>query len=491
MALAAGLLTLSLFVVLDLLSVRGYMIFADEANILSIAAAWHNKQPMYHPVDSRDLCYSLMYGPLTFLVQVPLLVLGAGNYAVLKSVVALVNLGTCVALFSLLRKAVDGAAALCLTTFVLCALLANPSDSFGVRADPWVLLAMTLAVRCALIEAEIPAAILTGLAAGIGLGFKVTTAPAVLVVLLILYRRLGLRAATIAGVAAIVMVLAPFAVRGISLKNYVEWLLLTIHHGVDRALLLPSGAYLVFLVLPLLMAYWSGLNPWRRSKYTGFPAEQVLLAGCLIFSCLLAAKPGAGPWHFWQLLPLLVLYFGRAIQAESGTQASKARLDRLVAMVAVGSMLVALLNARRDFTVLSRPSASDVAILEKGEQEIAMYRAIYRGRPVEMGYGDAPAETSESLRYLLPLAGERFALDENTVDVEMVAGRRFPDGIAEQMSHCHDDVWLIPNGERPFAGGGDIFFPTALRMAFDDHYEKERTGSVFDAWVCHAQASSP
>jgi uncharacterized membrane protein len=99
--------------------------------------------------------------------------------------------------------------------------------SLGLRADIWIILFATLAILCSLLEAELPAAILTGIMGGVMIGLKISTGPAILFPLLLLYRRFGFRALITTSLVAITTALAPFALTNISLHNYVSWVLFT------------------------------------------------------------------------------------------------------------------------------------------------------------------------------------------------------------------------------------------------------------------------
>lgn len=93
LAMGAGLLTSAIFVVLSLYSIHSYMLDgADEADILSIATASLHGQPMYHAVNSPNFSYSMLYGPLTFLIYRVGLVIGGGRFWVLRAMLVAANL---------------------------------------------------------------------------------------------------------------------------------------------------------------------------------------------------------------------------------------------------------------------------------------------------------------------------------------------------------------------------------------------------------------
>ena len=464
LALACGALTLTMFVALNFVALRGYFIWGDEANILSIAAAGLHGQPVYHAVTSPDLCYSLMYGPLTFLVYQALLVIGGGRFWILKAAVGLVNLLTCAVLFSILRKFVRRETALALIAFPLCALLLQAPSSFGIRSDAWIVLAMALATRSALIESEFLASVLTGVAAGIAIDFKVTVAPTFLLLLLMLYRRWGIKSVFISAGSSIATALVPFALPSVSLINYLSWLLATGHEGLDRNLVIYSFHYAVFLAAPLILLQLLGINPWQKKLHTGSVAEKCLLTVCLLLAAVISAKPGAGPWHFWSLLPILTAYLALAIGRSP--QSSPVRLEYGVLLIALGSTLIAVADLRRDFIALCAPSATITEMLKDGRQDLDLYEALYRGRTLQMGYGESPDEVAETLRYILPLNGQRYTLDGSAFSVESSDGLPFPHGIIEKMERCSNSVWLFLMGNAHSSVASGSYFPRTSATHF-------------------------
>lgn len=480
-AFGSGILTLLVYVSLNIVSLRGYMMFSDEASIISIAAASLRGQPMYHPVTSPDLAYCLMYGPFTFLVYELPLVLGDGRFWVLKATVVLANILTCFTLFSIVRKFVERNTAVAVISFPLCALLLNVACSFGIRSDAWIVLAVSLAVRSALFESEFVAAMLTGVTAGIAIDLKVTAAPALFLILLMLYRRLGIKAASIAVGIATLTALAPFAFPGISSRNYVEWLLETRNHGIDHELLIHALFYVAFLVTPLALLAIFGVHPWKKTALTGSTTEKLLLSACLLISAIVAAMPGAGPWHFWQLLPILTAYLAIAI---GGSQISGTRLEFAILLIAMGGAAVTIVSLRRDYSILRAPSPAVARILQTGRKELDLYGLLYPGRTIQMGYGGVADEWAESIRYLLPLRGQYYSLDVDAWSVEIQDGLRFPVGVIDRMNRCTNDVWLIPHKAQPFVDRQFVQFPKSLRDSFLSHYEVARTEEIFDVWTC-------
>jgi hypothetical protein len=475
LALGAGLLTLGIFIGLNLYSLHSYMLDPDEADILSIAAL--HGQPMYHAVHSATYSYSMMYGPLTFLMYRVGLVVGGGRFWVMRAMLVMVNLGLCVVLYSIFRKVVRRDVALALMALPLCQLLVQLKYAFGLRPDIWIVLAIALAVRSALMDSEWTAAVLMGLFGGIAVDIKATVGFAFLLLLLMLYRRSGLKFVVIAAGVAAVTALAPFALPDISLVNYWSWLTLARHEGRSARMIGVAGAYAVFLILPLVVMRLNGIRIWADRRGRRSTLEISLLAGCVLVAIAVASKMGAGIWHFWQFTPILAAYV--AVAAGRVKAERTEWLANAMYIVALGSLVVALAYVRRDVALLQAPEPAVQEQLRMGRQEIDAYMKLYRGRTIQEGYGERHSPV-ESLRYIPVLRGQPYTLDgSERLEVFFVP---FPAGILEGMEHCSNNVWLIPHGERPMVFW--YVFPPALHDTFVREYRMDQQSKELDAWVC-------
>jgi hypothetical protein len=215
-AFAASLFVLCAYLTIALDSLRCLMIQQDEANIISISAATLRGLPMYHPPLSPNFSYSLMYGPLTFLIySVALVAGGVNHFWIMRGAVVMAALLLCAALFFLLRKFVS--------------------------------------VVSSFLEVEFLAVLLTGIFGGAIIGLKISAAPALLFPLLLLYRKFGFRALAYSLLATIATTLAPFAVPNISLHNYIAWIQFTRSEGISAASALSNVLFAIFLISPCLI----------------------------------------------------------------------------------------------------------------------------------------------------------------------------------------------------------------------------------------------
>jgi hypothetical protein len=488
-ALVAGVVTILLFIGFNLQSVRCFMLDIDEANILSIAAASLHGQPVYHPVHALDVSYTYMYGPITFLVYRLLLHLGHGAFWPFRLLLVAANLTSCAVLFSIVKKFVRWQTALAVLALALCLQLQYVYVGFGLRSDAWILLATSLAVRCALMDAEWPAILLSGVFAGMAMDFKLTVAAALLPLGLILYRRLGIRAAVLGTLVALGTAPFPFLMPCFSLRNYLSWVLFSGAAGPDPYMVPGCFLYAVFLALPLLTLRAFGFDPWpmpaaaaalnRPGSFLWL--EPAALGLCLLVAAYVSSKIGAGSYHFWYLLPFLLAYLGAAISRGHTLDSVNLRLDYIVCLIALSSGLFALSFASRDRQRLPPRSAEINQQLHLGRQEIQQDMERYHSRTLQVGYGDGKDNPVALLRYLPILQGQPYTLD-GSGRIE-TARLPFPEGFLRTLATCRNDVWLIPHHERPFDNN---FFPQILHDTFVAHYTVQQQGQVFDAWVCDA-----
>jgi hypothetical protein len=98
LASAAGLLIRCAHLAITLSSLRCFTIQQDESNILIISAAGLRSLPIYNPPASPDSSYSLMYGPVTFLIySVASIAGGIDHFWIVRAAVVIANLGLCAA----------------------------------------------------------------------------------------------------------------------------------------------------------------------------------------------------------------------------------------------------------------------------------------------------------------------------------------------------------------------------------------------------------
>lgn len=475
-AFAAGVLVLCTYLAITLDSLRCFLIQQGEANIISISAASLRGLPMYHSPFSPNLSYSLMYGPVTFLIyRVALVAGGINHFWIMRASVVMASVGVCAALFLLLRRFVSAVTAVALLTFPLSILLQHPENSLSIRSDIWIVLFTALAILSSFLEVEPLAVLLTGICGGLIIGLKISAATAILFPLLLLYRRFGLRASAYSLLTIIAIAFAPFALSNVSLTSYIAWIVFVRSEGISIASMFSNVLFAIFLLSPCLMMelYMRRFGLAFRDRVPEF----LIIVFCVI-PAVLTSKYGSGLHYLWHIVPSIVVYIA-LIARDMATVPDEER-GLPIYYVAVACTLFACVYVPRAYGYVRISMMPPGIALAR--QSIDRYLELYRGHSsVQMGYGSVDGDDLSDLRYVLVYQGQPYTLEGNTARFETML-LPFPDNVLKQMDNCKDDVWLVPHSEKPF----DLWvFRDSLRSAFLRNYAVDRTDGVYDAWVCN------
>ena len=486
------------------------MIWHDEANILSIAAAYCEGEPIYHAVTAPAF-YSLFYGPSTFLIFGLFLAIFPHPIPAIKIGIFVANSIELLLLFIAMRTWASRPVALSLFPIATTFLLAYPGVLLGMRGDPWLLCCITLAAVCALrgtFLGPIGSAVIAGILGGFAVDFKATVAPAVCLVFAIIYRRYGFRASLVSATASIATALGIFSLPHISLRNYVAWLIISSHQRFLKSTCLGNLVAAGFLLAPIVCVMILGSKPVRvrRSSWS----VPLLGAFALIICIVTGSKDGAGLWHLWPMLPFLLITaayqfserFETLDQVPEKTAAKReldpdrgpARTSIVLASIAVAGTFVSMYFSARAIAVVRPTGGSEWRTTESSAQR-SVESIIARSSPGEnlsMGYGRQVTDYRTDLRFELPLANQDYFFDENSVVEGVKAGFPIPAGVLHRILGCRD-TWIIPHGEAPFSAvrigvlpvtTTAYIFPDELRLHFADSHMLFQQGDVFDIWKC-------
>ena len=479
-AFVASVFVLCAYLTITLDSLRCLMIQQDEANIISISAATLRGLPMYHLPVSPDFSYSLMYGPLTFLIySVALVAGGVTHFWIMRGAVVIAALLLCAALFFLLRKFVSAITAVTLLAFPLSVLLQHPEISLSMRSDVWIFLFTALAIISSFLEVEFLAVLFAGICGGAIIGLKISAAPAVLFPLLLLYRKFGIRALAFSLLTTIATTLAPFAIPNISWHNYIAWIVFTRSEGISVASASSNVLFAIFLISPCLIMelYMRRFGLAFRNRIPEF----LIILLCLSLA-VLTSKNGSGVHYLWHVVPSIVVYM--ALVAKEMSAIPNEDRATPIYYIAVACTLFACVNLPRAYGYIkSSIMPPGIAV---ARQSIDKYLDLYRDRSsVQMGYGSVDGDYRPLIRYLLVYKGQPYRIEGNTGRLE-TALLPFPVNVLHQMSSCTNDVWLVPHAQMPF----ELWvFPNSLRTTFLQNYSVDRTDGVYDAWVCNRAAT--
>jgi hypothetical protein len=477
---------------------RAGFLWHDEPNILSIAAAYLHGQPMYHDRGAGET-YSLLYGPSTYLIYVPLLKWFSRPLLAIRIAGFVINLANLAMLYLIPRKRLSAGLSLCLLPVAIAFLLSLPNHMFGVRGDQVLLLCLTAALLCAERLPAIPAAAASGALCGVALDFKVTVVPIVCLLLYLLWRRWGWRYAALAAAVTVAAGVSPFLLYGISWSHYVSWMALSRQQGFTRGLLAVNLLAAAFLLLPGVILRIGTMQVVRAKAGQSFDSTASVLFILSLCSCILTgSKNGAGPWHLWPLLPFIMLW---TAEAAAGTSLDSGRDEKrfppvrhMVSAIAMAATIITLRAGFRDLRIVHPAGERQQRNLESAAQEeIAGRIAQFPGQNIAMGYGRMADDPRSSERFELALAGENYFLDESAL-VESIKERLpMPPALQQRILGC-EDLWLIPHAEPPFATlrGGDMpndgtpfLFPDPIRTGFPLTHALLATGNSYDVWGCN------
>ncbi|MEO6922429.1 MAG: glycosyltransferase family 87 protein, partial [Bryocella sp.] len=447
--------------------------------------------------------YSLFYGPATYLIYAPWMNGHLTSLLPLRLAVSLADAASVALIYAALRPRLaraEAMAALCVTIIVV---MPYPDEFLGLRGDPWLLLACSLAMFLSLRPRSrwtLSSMLIAGAAMGLAIDVKITAVPVACLVAAIALRRFGKAAALIALVSAAVVSLSVFLLHGISFREYVFSLHTASHQPLLRSNLLLESLVLLVLLLPALRG---GVRQAirivrQRAGTIVLTTGLVSLAICMVAG----SKYSAGPWHLWPLVPFLVAtaIFTEAKVLIPSDIKVPTRISGMAyaTSLAIAGCVVALLWGATDMKMLCPLLSQSFRRAEVVDAiELRQDVTSDHGRNVVMGYGNNLNDERTNLRYRLILAGERYDFDENEVVEAQKASVKIPAAALLRIQRCDDD-WILPHGDTPFSAikdwlvPGDNFepmFPAALRSSFSETYTLAKAGTAYDLWSCRANLS--
>ena len=450
----------------------GFLV-AFGANVLSIAAAHYNGQQMYHAVGGAQL-YTLVYGPYTYLVYEPLLH-GLHALTAVKIEMLGVDLLAVASLLVLMRRHLAWPGALALTGLGASVLLAVPAGILGIRGDVWAVLALTLALLAVEARQWLFAAIGVGMLCGFAVDLKATLAIEASLLVLLLWRRHGSKAALVATLAAVVVAAAPFTSASISWQNYVAWLRLSGHRDFFPSLLTGNVLFAAMLFLPALLV------PNRKS-FGRWP-ERLLFALAVLAAITVGAESGGGAWHLWPLLPFVLLW--------TAQQLAQREAPRLTAALALAALVVSARYGARAIRIELPHATRAARTLERDEMsELIVLAQSYSSTRVEMAPGASMDSGADDLRFFLIESGEPNEIDMVAAGEALKTDPLLINPVVTTVAGC-GTFWAVPHGEIPFSTRNNNetratypqVFPEPVRAAFLTGHHLGLRGVFYDLWT--------
>lgn len=456
--------------------------FIDHVEPQIAAVGWlhHTGQPLYHPLDGRQV-YS--GGPY-----------GAGS---------ILMVSVCYALFgpSLLAAKAASAFALLLTMLLgahflwredrgrwlggmvaFLALLALPfGAAFWLRADPAILAIATIGTGLAWCAGRVSAMFGAALCLGAICWLKVHGAFYLFPGFIVLLARFGPGPFLFAGVTGAVLGAAQFLPWTGHGENFAAVLRLYSGNAIVPERISPMLQWTVVFTAPV----WSALiapGAWRSIRSDALLRWTLPATVLAIFTmAVLAARPGLGYWHLLPFAPVIALLAARVRRIAP----LRARLGSII-WTGWWLAVALLVFTRHDDVILQLHDGTVRSEL----REIDQIRARYPGHIVLMGLGEdlhRPSYRRTFQRAQLALTGNPYPYDL----VVMMDYRHLglPESLASPPGLLPVDkpaVVLVPAGETPWAArsifGGNAVSPE-FRQRFETHYHLGQRGEHYDAWV--------
>jgi hypothetical protein len=477
---AASLATIGAYVVIAIwYASRATFFDPAEPTITAVAWVFAKGQPLYPALDAPER-YAHIYGPVLFMAHAAAFAVFGPCTLASKSIgvgAALTGLALAYVAF---RKQAGTAAALAATAACVLIYFCFDNVSYWTRSDPMLIAAVAAGLWASCLRDWRASSIIAGVALGLATNLKLTGPVYFLPMLALIASTHGLRAVASAAAIAVPVAGAPFLLPQVSLTHFREYFELSARNGLVPLRMRQNLEWAVFLSAPTAAWLWAAraARPGVSVRVLVDPFVPVLAVAVAIV-IVVAAKPGAGPFH---LLPFVPLFAYAVLRAPA-----EAWRRPIAAQVLAACILAALAMAvPRQIvfvtTVMNRPLESAVA-------ELRQFAAAHpRGR---MAVGYAGTSYLSFARPELVFRTDDYLLDAPAVQEHRLSGLEIPLATRRAMDTCRIEYWLIPSGGEPFLVPGAYqpdgpreVFPPDFRAAFLARYERGGSTGQFDIWRC-------
>jgi len=479
---AAAVTLVMLWISTSYLTATGYLDHV-EPSIVAVSWWYHSGHPLYPAWNDGEGVYGFVYGPLLF--QMTAAALRFGPSILLSKMPGFFAFWlACGTIAWALRPSLPSLRQSLLPVAVLVLIAGGYwRAAYWVRGDPDLMLFAALALfSCRRLDRP-AAAIVIGLLAGGIMNLKIHgilyVLPYAVALLVATPSNLDRARTVVIGVACGLLALVlPFLDPNVSLNNYIAFLDATLHHGLDRSLLLLNVRFAAVLVLPALFLVWRHV---RREKQPDLLMALVYCASVLIV-CLIGGKKGAGPTHLLPFLPAFIFFVMRAAQADFTLRHQATRPATLAIYFLVLAVAYLPSFVSNQFSIAAWDRANDdPAFRREATQFYADYPTAAMGAAGDASY------TLTQYKAIGVLAGGPLVFDATTwMDLQKGG---VSDAVTQRLLiDCHTPFWIIPNAGVPFsqtaAYDSDPLFSDRFRESFHQYYKPIRKGQFYSVWGC-------
>jgi len=475
---------------------KRYYDFA-EPTMPAVAWMFQSGKPLYPPPDAAER-YSHIYGPMAFIPLAAAMQLFGTDLNVTKWVGAVAGIGSLALLFWILNARAGARRAVVFTGYCALLLLVFRNAAFWVRPDSLELVCGAIGL-CAALHRSRVSWLALGISAGVLWNLKFTGPLYSLPVFVLFLERTTRRHLVLATVTAVITVALPFIVcPNISLHDYGAWILLSGSRGIVWSSLRLNFEWALYLVAPLIVALCVAVRPadakasaqsCRSASREGgqpltvlSPRVAISLVVALGAVALLAAKPGAGPYHLLPFLPLIAFFTGLQIHHIRNDAADTAVLLSGVSFTAVAVLIALAQQASFISTVRQLDAVGPI-------RDLTQFLDQHPGNVTQIGYSSD--ERATFVRPLVVVRSGMYLLDQPAIQEHQLAGIEIPQATVSALRSCAVTYWLIPKTGEPFSATnrypmthGRALFSDEFRRAFFETYHQAGNTEYFDVWKC-------
>ncbi len=463
--------------------------FSDhiEASITSVSWMFYAHQmPLYHSIDSAER-YSMMYGPMLYLVYTAALAVFGASLITIKALPGVCALLSLVILFLALKRLTTSKVALLATGLTGLGYLLFGTISFCARGDAMMLLLESLLLYGLVCLSGIPCFILMFLVAGLFINFKIHAWIYLLPFFALFCKRFNFWRLLLALCFAAAVAALPFCLSSkISFNNYLLWIYWTgLNNGFSWYGLLINLQYALLISIPVILLIQYQKGKWQR-PFHDFDISWYALLGAG-YATLTGAIGGGGPYHLLHCLMPLTYISVVSYEIILKTKRNEGRgLPAIIRVVFLAFVLTLFaVTCGRQYAIWSLTAQYRNYEVKEDIEKILKK---HPGKTLAIGYGGDYQLTF--YHPLLIFAGNTFLIDAVVLyDMGAAGISRITEKTLKRLKSCDVQIWMIPQGGNPFERQSmklpydNVFSDEFIKIFFEKYAFKERT-EFYDLWFC-------
>jgi hypothetical protein len=487
---------------LFLMSYLPVVVDAVEANVASVSFLFLHGHPLYTEVSAPSRL-SLLYGPLCDISYSVGYMMFGPTLLSAKLTVVILNLLLFTVIGLLFRKLLSRSETVIVLGCLAGLFLMKEIATLMIRGDVLIALAVALALLACEVRRTTLAAILFCVGSAAAVDVKFTAIVYLLVPLTIIWHRRGPHFTLWCIAVSTAIAAIPFAIPGIPIFNYLDWLREASHHPLSMKLFEMNAVAAVILLAPLMLfaALRRRTDPALLSidlKHQALPITAFVLT--VAGSVLVGSKVGAGRSH---LIPtsLVSTYLAALLWKVSRVEIMKSPV--LVRYFFLAYSFVLVLPATSQLKGLWAICFARHDYANQVLNDIDQVQQIHSRQTIEIGYDANKDESSTTnaatlFQPQLVLTGNPMILDAAALFDMGLSGIPIPRSTSDALASCQIQVWLIPKGGVPFSlrntYARDVprrfpspdLFDDDFQSLFARHYRKNNSSAYYDIYECRA-----